>query len=490
LTQGPLALGIDLGTGSVRAFLYDVAGRRHGGVRLPYEWRITGDGGVETDAEKLVALVSAAISGALTALPPRKRVVAVGISGLWHTLLGTSRDGTPTTPVYAWSDARATDAARSLRRRLDEQAVHARTGAMLHPSYPPARLAWLRAAQPERFAGVAWWASAPEYVWFRLTGERRVGVSIAAGSGLLDQLTLQWDGELLHAIDVRPDQLSDIALGATHLNRRRSPDGALEWPPLEQAIWQLPAGDGACANIGSGCTTPDRMCLTIGTSAAARCMMPWPRAARAPAGLWVYRLDESHAVLGGAISNGGLVRRWARRTLRLPEDDAELDELLAARPPAEHGLAMLPFLAGERSPDWPLDATALLAGVRLATVPLDILQAAMEAVAYRLALLRTRLLAEVPAARSVIASGAALQRSPYLAHLVADVFGEPLLMTQEQEASSRGAAMLALLAAGELGSFSDVVEPPARPLQPDPDRHTVHVGAMERHRRLAQFHAW
>jgi sugar (pentulose or hexulose) kinase len=63
-------------------------------------------------------------------------------------------------------------------------------------------------------------------------------------------------------------------------------------------------------------------------------------------------------------------------------------------------------------------------------------------------------------------------------------------MTQEQEASSRGAAMLALLAAGELGSFSDVVEPPARPLQPDPDRHTVHVGAMERHRRLAQFHAW
>jgi gluconokinase len=154
------------------------------------------------------------------------------------------------------------------------------------------------------------------------------------------------------------------------------------------------------------------MCLTIGTSAAARCMMPWPRAARAPAGLWVYRLDESHAVLGGAISNGGLVRRWARRTLRLPEDDAELDELLAARPPAEHGLAMLPFLAGERSPDWPLDATALLAGVRLATVPLDILQAAMEAVAYRLALLRTRLLAEVPAARSVIASGAALQRSP------------------------------------------------------------------------------
>jgi gluconokinase len=490
LTREPLALGIDLGTGSVRAFLYDAAGRRLGGVKLPYEWRITSDGGVETDAELLVALVSTAVGGALATLGSgAPRVAAVGISGLWHTLLGTGRNGAPATPVYAWSDARATAAARSLRERLDESAVHSRTGAMLHPSYPLARLAWFRAAEPRRFADVAWWMSAPEFVWFRLTGQRRVGISIAAGSGLLDQLTMTWDSELLDTLGVRPEQLSELALDDGHLSRRRPADPALSWPALDHAIWRLPVGDGACANIGSGCTTPERMALTIGTSAAARCMLPWPRDAHAPDGLWVYRLDESHAVLGGAISNGGLVRRWFRRTLRLPDDDAELDGLLAARPPAAHGLAMLPFLAGERSPDWPLDATALFAGIRLATDPIDFVQAGMEAVAYRLALLRTRLLHEVPAARHVVASGAALQRSPYLAQLVADVFGEPLLMTQEEEASSRGAAILALLAAGELGSMSDVEEPAARPVQPDPDRHAAHTAAMERHRQLALAHA-
>jgi gluconokinase len=487
LTRAPLALGVDLGTGSVRAFLYDVSGGRHNGVRLPYEWHITSDGGVETDAEMLVALVSAGISGALATVPAASSVVAVGMSALWHTLLGVDANGSPATPVYAWSDARATDAARVLRGRLDEKAVHARTGAMLHPSYPLARLAWLRAADSARFDDVAWWMSAPEYVWLRLTGERRVDVSIAAGSGLLDQLTLQWDRELLDAVGVRAEQLSELALGDVHISPRRPPDPALSWPALQRATWRLPVGDGACANIGSGCTTPERMSLTIGTSAAARTMLPWPRDAHAPDGLWVYRLDATHAILGGAVSNGGLVRLWLKRILRIAGDEAELDAQLAARPPAAHGLAVLPFLAGERSPDWPLDATAMIAGARLGTAPLDIMQAGMEAVAYRLALLRTRILEEVPQASGVVASGAALQRSKYLAQLVADVFGEPLLMTSEAEASSRGAAILALLAAQELDSLADIAAPPAVPVLPDPQRHAIHGEAMEGHLRLARL---
>jgi gluconokinase len=491
LRERPLALGLDIGTGSIRAFLYDARGTRHGGVRLPYEWRITRDDGVEMDADALVALVHAAISGALTSLPAgTHEVAAVGISALWHTLLGVNADGTPATPAYAWSDMRAARAARALRERLDERAVHARTGGMLHPSYPVARLAWLREADPAAFDRVAWWMSVPEYVWYRLTGERCVGLSIAAGSGLLDQLTLDWDRELLDAVGVRAEQLSPMPGADGALARPRTPpsDGP-HWRPLHRALWRLPVGDGACANIGSGCTAPDRMALTIGTSAAARTVLPWPHGVHAPHGLWLYRLDASNAVLGGAISNGGLVRRWLRRTLRLPDDEAELDSRLAARPPAAHGLAVLPFLAGERSPEWPLDATAVFAGIRQGTGPLDILQAGMEAVAYRLAMLRGLILGRVPEARTIVASGAALQKSPYWARLVADVFGEPLLVAEEEEASSRGAAMLAFIAAGELGGLHDVPVPAVVHIEPDPDRHAVHAEAMARHILLARNHA-
>jgi gluconokinase len=489
MTRSSLALGVDIGTGSIRAFLYTPEGRRFGsGARLPYEWRLTPDGGVEIEADALVELVAGAIDGALVTLPPDSPpIVAVGFSALWHTLVGLRADGSPVTPAYAWSDTRSTSAARRLRTQLDEHAVHARTGTMLHPSYPLARLAWLQETAPDLCANVASWMSVPEYVWYQLTGERAVDLSIAAGSGLLNQLTLQWDPELLAAAGIHAGQLSPLARGEARAVRPGSGTPAAErWKPLRGAVWRVPVGDGACANIGSGCTTADRMSLTVGTSAAARLLLPWPRGTEAPHGLWLYRMDEDYAVLGGAISNGGLVRQWLRRMLRVPDDDAQLDTRLAQREPAAHGLAMLPFLAGERSPDWPLDATALLAGLRLGTGALDILQAGLESVAYRIALLRQLLVTTVRDTPEIVASGAALERSPFWTQLVADVLGEPLLLSHEHEASSRGAAMLAFIAAQVTGSLAHVPAPDATLYEPDLRRHVVHSEALRRHLELAR----
>lgn len=488
MADDALALGVDVGTGSVRAFLYTSAGELYGsGARLPYEWRITTDGGVEVDPEALVQLVIAAIDGALLPLPhDAPPVVAVGISALWHTLLGVRRDGAAVTPAYAWSDTRSTRAARQLRTRLDEAAVHARTGAMLHPSYPLTRLAWLRDSDPAVFRQVDWWMSVPEYIWLRLTGQRAVDLSIAAGSGLLDQLTLEWDAELLEVAGVESPQLAPVARGDSVLLRPAPGTVAADnWKLLRGAVWRIPAGDGLCANIGSGCTSAESMALTVGTSAAARVLLPWPYGTVAPDGLWMYRLDPERAVLGGAISNGGLVRRWLRRTLRLPDDDAQLDARLAALPPAAHGISFVPFLAGERSPDWPLDATGTLAGLRLGTGPLHLLQAGLEAVAYRIALLR-RLVVAAAGPSQVVASGAALERSAYWTQLVADVLGEQVLLSGEREASSRGAAMLALVAAGVIPDLDAVAAPAVTAFDPDMHNHGVHRAAMARQLELAR----
>jgi gluconokinase len=489
VSRAPLALGIDVGTGSVRAFLYTADGRHFGsGARLPYEWRLTTDGGVEMDADALFELVVAAVDGALVTLPlDAPPIAAVGLSALWHTLVGVRSDGTAATPAYAWSDTRATATARALRLRLDERAVHTRTGAMLHPSYPLARLAWLHEARPELFAGAASWMSVPEFIWLRLTGGRAVDLSVAAGSGLLNQLTLAWDPELLDVAGITAAQLAEPAFSGSCGTTPPADSLAVQrWKPLRGAVWRLPVGDGVCANVGSGCTTRDRMALTVGTSAAARLILPWPRSAGAPPGLWMYRLDVEHAVLGGAISNGGLVRQWLRRILRVPDDDSQLDARLAERPPAAHGLTMLPFLAGERSPDWPLDATALIAGLRLGTGALDILQAGLEAVAYRIALLRQLLVGATGDSPAIVASGAALERSPYWTQLVADVLGERVLLCHEQEVSSRGAAMLGLVAAGVIDTMHDVPAPAATPFEPDAERNAAYRAAFDRHLAIAR----
>ena len=200
-------LALDVGTSSCRASLYSAAdgrplrGRR---AQIAYTPRTTADGGAELDAEVLVDQVCACVDRVLDQ-PRRPQVVGVATSTFWHSLLGLDGHARPRTPLYLWLDARSRQAAAELRRRLDERAVHARTGCVLHWSYWPAKLTWLRGTRPE----VARWVSFGEFLLERLTGERGVSVSMASGTGLLNQHTCDWDAELLEAVGLDRRQLHD-----------------------------------------------------------------------------------------------------------------------------------------------------------------------------------------------------------------------------------------------------------------------------------------
>ena len=88
------------------------------------------------------------------------------------------------------------------------------------------------------------------------------------------------------------------------------------------------SGDGACSNVGSGCTGNDRLALMVGTSGAMRVL--WKaESVEIPDGPWCYRADAERYVMGGALSDGGNLIEWLRNTLRLP--DPERDGEIAVR---------------------------------------------------------------------------------------------------------------------------------------------------------------
>jgi gluconokinase len=122
----------------------------------------------------------------------------------------------------------------------------------------------------------------------------------------------------------------------------------------------------------------------------------------------------------------------------------------------------------------------------MATTPLDILQAGLEGVAYRLALVYRQLRPALPVEPEIIASGAALFRSPAWSQIVADVLGKAIRVGSGEQASARGAALLAMEALG----WRDWAEemPPedngGRLFEPDPGRHAVYERAIERQQAL------
>ncbi len=183
------------------------------------------------------------------------------------------------------------------------------------------------------------------------------------------------------------------------------------------------------------------------------------------------------------MTEGGNVFAWLHEILDLPPG-TDLDSLLTTMEPEAHGLTVLPFLAGERSPGWAGDARATLHGLTQATTPVDIVRAGMEAVAYRVALVFDRLKPLLPSGFEVIASGGALLNSPVWLQMMADVLGRPVTTSKVEEASARGAALLALEALGALddddGGLAGVPRFTGRSVVPDEGRRAVYRKAMER----------
>jgi gluconokinase len=186
-------------------------------------------------------------------------------------------------------------------------------------------------------------------------------------------------------------------------------------------------------------------------------------------------------VLGGALNDGGNLVDWCRRTFQLgPPEQVERE--IAAMEPDAHGLTFLPFLAGERSPGWVARARAAITGLSLDTKPAQILRAGMEAVALRFELIRAMICSSFPQAREIVASGGALRESPAWTQILADAMGRPILPSAEPEASSRGAALLALEALGRIPRLEDLPASfgPAVPFHAG--RHARYADALSRQR--------
>ncbi|MBN1284514.1 MAG: gluconokinase, partial [Anaerolineae bacterium] len=360
-TTEPVILGVDAGTTACKVVVADSDARILGIGSGAYPVQTPRPGWAEQDAGAVWDGVVRALRAALDASGVAAgRVRALSFSGALHSLLPVDADVRPLSGALIWADTRSAAAARNLRARIDATALYRRTGCPLQAMYPLAKLLWLRDHRPDIFAAARRWLSLKDYLIYRLTGRVLTEPSIASGAGCLDIGALAWDAEALALAGVAPAQLPEIRPSATQIPIL--PGVAAEIGLPDDAVIVLGGSDGALANIGAGAVAPGCAALTVGTSGAVRFVAARDGAAGTVSAhtfthpqekTWCYLAPGGDYLVGGAINNGGLVLNWYHDVFGAVEDEQRAAEALA---PGADGLIFLPFLTGERCPNWNADA--------------------------------------------------------------------------------------------------------------------------------------
>ncbi|MGH8905564.1 MAG: gluconokinase [Egibacteraceae bacterium] len=480
--SGVAVIGLDLGTSSVKAVAFDSSGEAlaaHAvevGIASPTSER------AEQDPDELVGAAAEATTAVVRDLAAEGRTVAgIGLSAAMHSLVALDHKGRPCTPLLLFADNRAAAQARQLAGQPGAVGLARRTGTPIHPMSPLVKLRWFAQCDPATAERARRWVSAKEYLIRQLCEADVVDHSIASATGLFNLEDMLWDEEALALAGITADLLSTPVPTTTMLYSQGERLGLPAGTPVV-----IGASDGCSATLGAGATSAGTAALTVGTSGAIRKIVERP-GSDPRARLFCYVLTQARWVVGGSISSGGIVLRWARDGL-FPElaraagrgAYARFDELAAAVPPGADGLVCLPYLLGERAPLWDPDLRGAFVGLSVRHGQGHVLRALLEGVAFQLATV-LELVEGLGHPVAALRADGGFTRSRLWLQIMADVLGRPLELARSVEGACRGAALLTLEALGLADAFALAdATPIERIVQPDPATAVTYRDGLER----------
>jgi gluconokinase len=457
-------IGVDIGTTGVRAVAYGPEGPCLGEASREYPLYTPHPGWAEQDPGEILAAIEQVLREVSSELARTGRKAdGIALSTTFHSLLVYDNELRPLDRLVTWADNRSQGIVAEIKKSgLDLLSIYRRVGCPLHASYPMTKIAWWLRRHPK--AAGRRFGSIKDHVFFALTGDWVVDRSIASGSGLYDLFGLRWDDELLRYLGIQEESLPAVV--PTTYSRPLHAEAARRTGLPAGMPVVIGAGDGVLANLGIGAVNPGQMSATIGTSGAVRILSDIPRT-DPKARTWCYNLTDEIWVLGGAISNGGIVLRWLRDNFAGPERElaAKLGvdpyELLTAEagkvPPGSDGLILLPFFLGERAPHWNSDLRGVLFGLSFNHGKPHVVRAVMEGICYSMNSILRALEEVTGTVREIRASGSFI-RSELWTQMLADVFDREVHVPDINQGVAFGAAVLGFISAGVLTDIAETAK--------------------------------
>jgi ribulokinase len=459
-------IGVDGGTESLRARLFDLSGHCLGNAVSPYPTRFAPGARAEQDPEDWWNAIGRAVRQAVaeSGIAP-DQVEALALATTCCTVVALDDTGRALRPAILWMDMRAgMEAADVLATGDPALIVNGAGQGPVSAEWMIPKALWLARHEPELFDTAATICEYQDFMTLRLTGRRVASLNNAAVRWHYATDRGGWPASLVRALGLEallakwPAEV--VAPGAVIGTLTQAAAAHLGLPPSVKLVQG--GADAQIGIVGLGVARPGQIALITGSSHLQFGISDAPL--HAP-GLWGTYKDAVYPgryVLEGGQTSTGSIINWLRRLAGGTLDLTALNEAAAALPPGAEGLLVLDHFQGNRTPHTDPFARGAITGLSLHHGMAHIVRAVMEAIGLGTRAIVDRMREAGFTASEMVAGGGATN-SPLWLQIHADTANLPILVPDVSEVPSLGAAILAAVGAGRFASIEEGIAAMVRP---------------------------
>ncbi|MEP7294016.1 MAG: xylulokinase [Chloroflexota bacterium] len=454
-----LLLGIDIGTSSVKAVLFDpdtigvaAVAQQEYPIHKPAP-----DRAEQNPDDWWKATIE--VVRRVTERAGRNDVIAIGLCGQMHGTVMLDAANQPIHPAIIWADQRSAAECDDLIALLGAERYAAIAGTLPATGFMAATLLWLRKHDPALLDRIRTVLLPKDYVRLKLTGSLATDPSDAAATALFDIRVKRWSAEIIGGMglphSIFPHVLDSQAL-AGELSAKAA--AALGLPGGIPVV--VGSADQPAQGIGNGIVAPGKAAISVSSGGqVVTPLIPQGKVIPTDPRLHVF----NHAIPGmwyilGAILSAGLSLRWLRHISGMDELGSAAYERFSAEAatvkPGANGLIFLPYLTGERTPHMDAQARGGLIGLSAYHERAHLARAVMEGVAFALRQALEISIELGGQVESVVATGGGMESAVWR-QILADTLGLPLQKSLLSEQTAVGAALLAGVGIGIYSTFED-----------------------------------
>ena len=439
-------IGVDLGTSAVKTLLVGQDGVVHAEATREYPLYHDKAGWSEQDPEDWVTGTTAALSDLLAGSRVNPEdVEGISFSGQMHGLVLLDANGKPVRRGILWNDTRTTEQCREIERTLGDKLLSVTRNPALEGFTLP-KILWVKRHEPEAYAKAASFLLPKDYVRLRLTGEKHMDLSDAAGTLMLDVAGRIWSEDVLGTFSIPSGFCPPLVEAGAHVGGLTAEAASATGLRQETKVFAGGA-DNACGAIGAGILSPGLTLCSIGTSGV---VLTYEEDAsadyRGKVHFFNHGKPNAFYAMGVTLA-AGYSLSWFRNTFAKGESYDAMLQGAEEIPAGSNGLLFTPYIVGERTPHADAKIRGSFIGADGSHTRTHFARAVMEGITFSLNESIEMFRAAGKTVDKVVSIGGGA-KNPLWLQMQADIFKADVVSLENEQGPGLGAAMLAAVGCG------------------------------------------